>query len=155
MLDKKEEVEELEDHEIMERVLLRAELDKLVRQKEIKWQQKAKIRWRVEGENMTKFYHRVVNIRRKSNHLQNLLIEGEEESGEDKIKERIIKFYTDLFHDDGETRPELDGLEIGSISQQQSEFLERHNTEEEVFSTLKKMNGEKSPGPDGIPMKVY
>ncbi|KAF5185568.1 hypothetical protein FRX31_024847, partial [Thalictrum thalictroides] len=145
----------LEDDEVVDRALLRSEVDELMRLVEIKWQQKAKLQWKVEGENMTKFYHRLVNLRRKVNQLQTILIDGEEINEVEVIKTHIIQFYKELFDDDGIMRPELDGMVFDCITQEESSNVERRIEESEVLAALKAMNGEKAPRPDGLPMKVY
>ncbi|KAF5187408.1 hypothetical protein FRX31_023005, partial [Thalictrum thalictroides] len=131
VIDRKEETDVLEDGELVERVMLKCELEELVRQKEIKWQQKVKMNWRVNGENMTSYYHKLVNWRRKSNQLQVINIEGEEVMDEEQITQHVVQYYQNLFDDDGSTRPLLNGMEFMSISADECNQMERGINEEE------------------------
>ncbi|KAF5185425.1 hypothetical protein FRX31_024990, partial [Thalictrum thalictroides] len=111
--------------------MIRGELEELMYQQEIKWQQKVKLNWRVKGEKMTHFYHNLVNWRRKSNQLQIIDIEGNEVMDEEVITNHVVHYYENLFDDDGCSCPELDGMEFSSLTQTQNTHIERSISEEE------------------------
>ena len=63
--------------------MVRSEVENLLSLKEISWRQKLRILCIKEGDNNTKFFHKVANSRRRYNHLSILEVDGviyEEES---------------------------------------------------------------------------
>ncbi|KAF5186261.1 hypothetical protein FRX31_024150, partial [Thalictrum thalictroides] len=70
---------------------------------------------------MTKYYYKLVNLRRRGNQVHSIIIDGEESAEDDKIREHIVQFYEKLFHEDGSQRPEMDGMFFNSISQEQQQ----------------------------------
>lgn len=59
-------------------------------------------------------------------------------------------FFADLFREEGGWRPRVDDMEFYTISQEDVTWLERAFPEEEVVVVLKLMNGDKTPGLDGL-----
>ena len=65
------------------RVILRSQVEHLLSLEEISWRQKAKMLCINEGDNNTKFFHKMTNSHRRFNHLRTLEVDGvvfEEES---------------------------------------------------------------------------
>ena len=82
-LDAKEGEIGLSDVETCERELARFEVENLISLEEISWRQKFRMLWIKEGDNNTKFFHKMANSRRRFNHLSALEVDGifyEEES---------------------------------------------------------------------------
>ncbi|GJR32016.1 hypothetical protein Tco_1108248 [Tanacetum coccineum] len=52
------------------------ELDYLEKSKSSDLFQKARIKWDVEGDESSKFFHGIINSRRKSQMIQDIMIEG-------------------------------------------------------------------------------
>ncbi|XP_065623458.1 uncharacterized protein LOC136064919 [Quercus suber] len=83
LLDAKEGEFGLSAAESCERVVVRSEIEKLLSLEEISWRQKSRMLWIKEGDNNTKFFHKVANSHRRFNHLSILEVDGvifEEES---------------------------------------------------------------------------
>ena len=65
------------------RVALRSQVEHLLSLEEISWRQKSKMLCIKEGDNNTKFFHKMANSHRRFNHLRTLEVDGvvfEEES---------------------------------------------------------------------------
>ena len=83
LLDAKEGEFGLSDAEFCERAVARSEVENLLSLKEISWRQKSRMLWIKEGDNNTKFFHKMANSQRRFNHLSLLELDGviyEEES---------------------------------------------------------------------------
>ena len=76
LLDAKEGEFGLSDAETCERAVVRSEVENLLSLEEISWRQKSRMLWIKEGDNNTKFFHKVANSRRRFNHLSFLEMDG-------------------------------------------------------------------------------
>uniref|UniRef100_A0A2N9HBE7 Reverse transcriptase domain-containing protein n=1 Tax=Fagus sylvatica TaxID=28930 RepID=A0A2N9HBE7_FAGSY len=68
------------------------------------------------------------------------------------IVEIITQFYINLYTEEVDWRPKLDGLEFSMISEEDAIWLERSFEQDEVEGVLKHFNGDKAPRPNGFPM---
>ena len=64
---------------------------------EVKWRQRARIKWIKEGDSNSKFFHRVDNGRRKKNIKSLVLEEGEALSNIDEISGEMLNFFGKLY----------------------------------------------------------
>ncbi|GKV49682.1 hypothetical protein SLEP1_g56420 [Rubroshorea leprosula] len=65
------------------------------------------------------------------------------------VKDEMVKYFRNMFHDDAWNRPIPSNLVFRRISKDQKEWLERPFTDEEIEEGLKSCEGSKAPGPDG------
>ena len=72
LLDAKEGEYGLSKVEIDERAMLRSQIQNLLSLEEVLWRQKSRMLCIKEGDNNTKFLHKVANFRRRYNHISML-----------------------------------------------------------------------------------
>ncbi|XP_075665339.1 uncharacterized protein LOC142635002 [Castanea sativa] len=75
-LDAKEGDFGLSDGEKVHRAGLRSQVEHLLSLEEISWRQKSRMLCIKEGDNNTKFFHKMANSHRRSNHLRTLEVDG-------------------------------------------------------------------------------
>jgi hypothetical protein len=75
-LDIKEGVQGLTHEEQILRESHKAELIRLAHLAEISWRQKSRVLWLKEGDNNTKFFHKMANSHRRCNYMENLEVDG-------------------------------------------------------------------------------
>ncbi|XP_077225819.1 uncharacterized protein LOC143859029 [Tasmannia lanceolata] len=140
ILDRKEESVALDVYEKMERLALVVEHEEILRREEFQWRQKSRALWLKEGDNNSKFFHRMANARRRINSI-NSIKEGEAlVEDKEQIKNILTGFFSKLYRKEHPWRPKLAGLHFRSLSQVQFEVLERLFTEEEVKGAIFSMN---------------
>ena len=66
-----------------------------------------------------------------------------------------MEAFKTLLSDTGEWRASLDWLSFQRIGEKEAARLELPFTEEEVFTTLNDLNGDKAPGPDGFTIAFW
>jgi hypothetical protein len=71
-LDKKAENDRLTDHEINLKHYLKERLVSLLREEELKWYEKAKVKTLLEGDANTRFFHLVANCKHRKQHIYRL-----------------------------------------------------------------------------------
>eukprot|EP00122_Pirum_gemmata_P016138 Pgem_evm1s15081 len=83
-------------------------------------------------------------------------------SNTEEMMEKVDKFYYELFSKNPNIKKEKfkekykqDFNRIKKLTKIQKESLSKNITEDEIFKNLNNMNGDKAPGIDGIPAKVY
>ena len=69
-----------------------------------------------------------------------------------KLRKGIADACQAWLPDDLAWRAEIDGLPFATLSPEEVGSLEVPFREEEVFTTINEMDGDKAPGPDGFSM---
>ena len=96
-LDIKEGVQGLTDEEQLSRESHKAELIRLAHLAEISWRQKSRVLWLKEGDNNTKFFHKMANYHRCCNYMENLEVEGVFYEEVQDIQDQAVQFYILLY----------------------------------------------------------
>ncbi|PWA72751.1 hypothetical protein CTI12_AA085460 [Artemisia annua] len=99
MIDMKIDTDSATEAEREERVRLLQECDEIDRLEALDLAQKARVTWDAEGDENTKFFHGLVNQRRRRQTVQGLLINGEWISTPQHVKLAFHDFYKSKFHD--------------------------------------------------------
>ncbi|XP_057432385.1 uncharacterized protein LOC130725150 [Lotus japonicus] len=111
-LEKKAEVSDLGEEELKQRREYGAEFWKCAKQAESLACQKAKIKWVKEGDANTKFFHAMINFRRKTNSLTGLNSNGEWCEGPRSVKKEVLNFFAQKFRTANKKMPLLDGVPL-------------------------------------------
>lgn len=83
----------------------KTEYFKAEKQLSMSLQQKARLRWAVDGDENTKFFHGIVKDRYKKHSIQGLNINGMWIKDPPKIKEEVWQFFKDHFTEKMQDRP--------------------------------------------------
>ena len=68
-----------------------------------------------EGDNNTKFFHKMANSHRRYNYLSVLEADGVIYEDEVEVAAQVVQFYKTLYQESGECRPFVEGLEFDQI----------------------------------------
>jgi exonuclease III len=157
-LDKKAETDRLSDQEINLKHYLKERLVTLLREEELKWYERAKVKTLLEGDTNTRFFHLVANGKHRKQHIYKLEDERGIVVGDDCLKSHITNYYKNLFgtpeHSEI-TLMENHILDIPQVSQEENDILVADFTESEVREAIFQMEHNKAPGPDGFPAEFY
>jgi hypothetical protein len=104
----------VEEEQVQKSDMIR-ELEKTLLCEEVNWRQKSRALWLKEGDNNTKFFHRVANSHRRHNHVGVLRINGALSSDPVEIKDHIVNYYDSLYTEQSSWRPRVDGISFSSI----------------------------------------
>ncbi|XP_047057289.1 uncharacterized protein LOC124663662 [Lolium rigidum] len=133
-------------------------LNKLRREEESKWAQRAKVKHIQEGGNNTRYFHLIANGKHRKKKIFQLEQQEGTIVGDDNLKVYITEFYKKLFGAPASTNISLvenDFQDITQISPLENEILTAPFTEKEVFEAVSQMELNKAPGPDGFPAEFY
>ena len=155
LLDAKDGEFGLSEVEMSERVVVRSQLENLLSLEEISLRQKSRMLCIKEGDNNTKFFHKVANSRRRYNHLSVLEVDGVIYEEDSEVADQVVQFYKKLYTETEEWRPFVEGLEFDQIEGLEREWLERRFEKEEILRVVKELEGDKAPSLDGFSMAFY
>ena len=104
--------------------LLRENIESLMDREEIKWAQKARSNWIIQGDRNTKYFQTIVNQRRAGNRITLLKREdGSNTNNIEEIEDLLVKHLKDRFYEPnpysfGSILENLSTLPIPKLSQQ-------------------------------------
>ena len=142
-IDKKAESNSLSDNEIHMKYYLKERIVHLLREEEIKWYERAKVKTLLQRDNNTRFFHLVANGKHRKQHIFRL----EQEDGIIVVGDTNLKNNFSLV----ESRIE----DIPQVSDEENIMLTSPFTEEEIKQAVFQMEHNKAPGPDGFPAEFY
>ena len=157
-LDKKAEITALSEGELDLKHVLNERLAELLREEEIKWYQRAKVKHLLECDANTKYYHLLANGRHRKTRIFQLEDENNIITGDAQLKEHITSYYKNLFGPSTNSHIMLDESQtddIPQVSQLENEYLTDTFSQEEVRAAIFQMEHNKAPGPDGFPLEFY
>jgi hypothetical protein len=96
-LDKKSEIVELNESERNLKHVLNERLTELLREEEIKWYQRAKVKHLLEGDANTKYFHLLANGRHRKTRIFHLEDGENIITGDAQLKQHITSYYRNLF----------------------------------------------------------
>ena len=108
-----------------------------------------------EGDNNTRFFHRLANSHRNANSIKRIEVDGVIYEDESDVRSQLVLFYQGLFKETELRNPTMDGLDFACIGEEERLTLEKEFTREEVIRVLREMKGDKEPGPDGFTMAFF
>jgi hypothetical protein len=152
------EVRPLSSQEIDDKCQANAKLAGLLREEELKWYQRSKAQFILEGDSNTRYFHSVANGRHRKKLIHSLTQDEGVIEGQEQIKSFITSYYKDLFGEPEEGNLSLDDTmidDIPQVSPEENAFLTAPYTEEEIKKAVFQMEHNKAPGPDGFPAEFY
>src|SRR4051812_11508947 len=131
---------------------------RLLREEELKWYQRSKAKFILEGDANTRYFHAVANGKNKKKLIHSLIQDEGTIEGQQHLKSYITNYYKSFFGALTENSFSLDESrmeDIPQVSIEENNFLTAPYTEEEVKKVVFQMEHNKAPGPDGFPAEFY
>ena len=122
---------------------------------EAHWRQLSREIWLREGDRNTGFFHRMANAHQRINTLDRIKVNGEWLLEEQTVREEIVTSFQQMLSEDMEWKADIGRIQMDHISRQEAESLEIPFTENEIYSALMEMNGDKAPGPNGFTVAFW
>ncbi|KAI0527034.1 hypothetical protein KFK09_002630 [Dendrobium nobile] len=126
-------------------------------QEEIFWKQKANVKFTVEGDRNTKFFHAMANRNRNRNYIHKIMInDGSFIDNEELICKSVVDHFKNNFQSTFNTNPLTNPHIIPKIvDDRDNELLCLIPSEEEIFNAANNLNGDSIAGPDGYTTKFF
>eukprot|EP00253_Pinus_taeda_P005862 PITA_05862 len=152
----KERTQFTEEDQAKENEMYR-DLYKQHREEEEELRQKLRYLWLKAGDKNTSFFHNSLKIRRATNHIERIMIEGRELRDQEEIKEVAFNHFSALLTADPQLVDSVDFLSAieNKITADQNNELDKEVTIEEIEWSIFSMAQDKAPSPDGFTMAFY
>ncbi|GJS17264.1 putative RNA-directed DNA polymerase, eukaryota, reverse transcriptase zinc-binding domain protein [Tanacetum coccineum] len=112
--------------------------------------QKARLKWDVEGDENSKFFHSMINQRRRCQAIQGVMVNGIWCFDPLQVKAAFLDFYKDKFQTQVHQITHNSHTYFKAINSTTSSELEKPITSEEIRRAVWDCGSDKSPGPDGF-----
>ncbi|GJX94698.1 RNA-directed DNA polymerase, eukaryota [Tanacetum coccineum] len=117
--------------------------------------QKAKIKWSIEGDENSKFFHGILNKKRNNLAIRGILVDGVWIDSPSMVKDEFLSHFKNRFDCPSSTRLFLDMNFPNQISSEVQVDLEKDVSLEELKRAVWDCGMDKSPGPDGFTFGFY
>ncbi|GJX77763.1 RNA-directed DNA polymerase, eukaryota [Tanacetum coccineum] len=139
------------DQELLnKRVNVSNSLQELEKLEAIEIAQKVKIKWSIEGDENSKFFHGMLNKKRNQQTICGILKDGTWVDDPNLVKNEFFTHFRERFDQPCSSRLLLETDFPNRINVEQNLILERPVSKEEVKRAIWDCGIDKSPGPDGF-----
>ncbi|XP_058763566.1 uncharacterized protein LOC131637017 [Vicia villosa] len=128
------------------------EFEKALNMEEELWREKARIKWHLQGDRNTNYFHTYAKIKRKTKMIYSLLIDGKIETNHILLEKHIESHFKELFNYDfrGQAFDLIDRVIPKLVNDQTNDMLLRLPSPEEIQAAILNLNIDFAPRPDGL-----
>ena len=98
-LDMREKLQVLSLEDRSRRIVIKADIEHLASLEEISWRQKSKALFIKEGDNNSRFFHRLANSHRQTNQIRGVEVEGVFYEDDREVQAQVVEFYRNLYQE--------------------------------------------------------
>ncbi|GKB03062.1 RNA-directed DNA polymerase, eukaryota [Tanacetum coccineum] len=135
---------------VTERISLLKELHNFNKSHSLDLAQKAKVRWVIEGDENSKYFHGIINKKRSQLAIRGVLIDGDWIDEPCKVKNEFLMHFANRFESPSGPCIDIDCHLFKKLSSEQVDDLECDVTFDEIKKAVWDCGTNKSPGPDGF-----
>nr|GEW15059.1 RNA-directed DNA polymerase, eukaryota [Tanacetum cinerariifolium] len=117
--------------------------------------QKAKVKWAIEGDENSRFFHGMLNKKRNQTSIRGIMVDGVWIEQPRDVKREFFSHFRDRFAKSPDQRILINMEFPNSISSEQQADSERLISREELKTAVWDCGTDKSPGPDGFTFGFY
>ncbi|GJX29134.1 RNA-directed DNA polymerase, eukaryota, reverse transcriptase zinc-binding domain protein [Tanacetum coccineum] len=112
--------------------------------------QKAKIKWAIEGDENSKYFHGILNKKRSQFSIRGIFVDGIWIDSPQSVKNEFFSYFSNRFDQPSSARLFLDSNFPCKLDIDQQADLENNISNEEIKRVVCDCGVDKSPSPDGI-----
>ena len=148
------------DERIAQESNLQRQWEERLKQEELLWRQKSRVKWLKQGERNTSFFHKSTIQHRAHNRILSLKkADGDQVYKREHIGSELNSFFTSLLSDPIQDRTRAINEIIAAIpnlvTEEQNSLLLREFTEQEIEETIFNMASNKAPRPDSFTIEFF
>ncbi|XP_071687297.1 uncharacterized protein [Rutidosis leptorrhynchoides] len=116
--------------------------------------QKARVRWNLEGDENSRYFHNFVKRRFSKNSIHGIQVNGVWNCNPQSIKDEVYSFFANNFRRTDFEYGSFD-FQCTRILDEDNRLLEAKFSEVEIWKAIQNCCSSKAPGPDGFNMKFF
>ncbi|GJS39467.1 RNA-directed DNA polymerase, eukaryota [Tanacetum coccineum] len=132
-----------------------ADLEMVIDKGDASATQKAKIKWAIEGDENSNYYHGILNKKRNRLSIRGVLVDGNWVESPDVVKNEFLTHFKKRFERPQKVRPILNMVFPHQLNSMQQLDLEAEVSNEEIKKAVWDCGIDKSSGPDGFTFGFY
>ncbi|GKA67445.1 RNA-directed DNA polymerase, eukaryota [Tanacetum coccineum] len=144
-----------DDDILIKRASLMKELNEINSKEALDVSQKAKIRWSIEGDENSKYFHGILNSKRSQLSIWGILHNGDWIVDPIRVKAKFFNHFLNQFLNPSTTRISLDSYFPNRFKAEKAEDLECNISYDEIKKAVWDCGTNKSPGPDGFTFEFF
>ncbi|GKB10316.1 RNA-directed DNA polymerase, eukaryota, partial [Tanacetum coccineum] len=117
--------------------------------------QKAKVKWAIEGDENSKYFHGMVNKKRRQLAIKGIIVDGEWIDNPSRVKTEFYNHFADRFSTPDWVRVPFEGDFTRRLDTYQAGDLETDVTDDEIKRAVRDCGADKSPRPDGFTFEFF
>lgn len=118
------------------------------------WRQRAKLRWELEGDKGSKYFHSIASRNKRANHIPQIKHQGTMYTDHKTKADTFFSHFVELMGKQPNQMPHIHWPNLYATQHDLSD-LQNIITEEEIKQVIKAWPSNKSPGPDGFTGEFY
>nr|GEV99269.1 putative RNA-directed DNA polymerase, eukaryota, reverse transcriptase zinc-binding domain protein [Tanacetum cinerariifolium] len=154
-IDKSIDQGDVSEEILLERLALMKDLHEVQSANNRDVMQKAKIRWDIEGDENSKYFHAIINKKRANLLVKGVMVDNEWIVDPDIVKQAFKDHFTDRFQDPGLSKGSVNFIFPNRLNSDQVSDLEIPIISDEIRTTVWGCGVDKSPGPDGFTFEFF
>lgn len=127
----------------------------LQRKESMNLAQKAKVKWAIERDENSKYFHEIINKKRHHNAIRGILVDGDWVDDPMRVKQEFYNHFASRFYTLDWNRPIIDMQFPNRLTFDQAGILEEDITRDEVRKAVWECGSEKAPGPNGFTFEFF
>ncbi|GJT08929.1 RNA-directed DNA polymerase, eukaryota [Tanacetum coccineum] len=145
----------VDEASVLRRLDLKHNLLKITEKENKNRFQKSKVKWAVEGDENSKFFHGIINKRRSQLAIRGIFVDGVWQADPASIKKAFFDHFEARFTEPAAQRFKINFQFHKKLLQCQADDLERGVTHDEIREAVWNCGDNKSPGPDGYTFEFF
>ncbi|GJY01398.1 RNA-directed DNA polymerase, eukaryota [Tanacetum coccineum] len=143
------------DEILLKRMELTCNLNAIKLSESKDFAQKAKVKWAIEGDENSKFFHGLVNRKRAQLSIRGVFVDGDWQTDPKVVKDTFKEHFAARFQQPSEYRFKINTRFPKRLSSEQKADLDSNITKEEIRKAVWNCGANKSPGPDGFTLEFF
>ncbi|KAJ4813587.1 RNA-directed DNA polymerase (reverse transcriptase)-related family protein [Rhynchospora pubera] len=148
--DRAAETRNLSELETWLKAMLKRRFTELSVLEELYWRQRAKVKWRVEGDRNTSYFHAKASHNKRTSSIQSIKFRGNLVTDQASKGRAFFDYFISLMGTQSEPLPDLNWSNLYRHQQPLPLYLAEPISQQEVIEVINSWPSGKSPGPDGF-----
>nr|GFA22905.1 RNA-directed DNA polymerase, eukaryota [Tanacetum cinerariifolium] len=154
-IDKTLDIGTVSDEILLKRMELTCNLDAIKLSESKDFAQKAKVKWAIEGDENSKFFHGLVNRKRAQLSIRGVFVDGDWKTDPKVVKDTFKEHFAARFQQPSEYRFKINTRFPKRLSSEQKADLDSNITKDEIRKAVWECGANKSPDPDRFTFEFF